>query len=154
MTDNERIQRAEALHQIWQNIITELLYAEYKHPHWPGVGHEGDHVWAAALHDEERGELLKAAMNWQAHGRGGMGHMKQEAHHWGAMVVRFLLNVDAVERQRINESGTGPASLNEHYIETEHGDNVSWQWLDDKAIRYHLPAEELKLTDHTEGYTL
>lgn len=52
----------------------------------------------------------------------------------------------------------GPASqnepANEHYIETEHGDNVSWQWVGEKVIRYRLPAEGLKLTDHTEGMSL
>lgn len=103
MTEQEWVQRAERIHEIIQRILAELVRAEHLHPIWPAIGHRGDHVWAAAITMEERGELQKAALNFQAHGRGSIEHMCQEAEHLGAMAVRFLLNVDAVERQRINE---------------------------------------------------
>lgn len=103
MTDAERIKQAERIHEIIQGILAELTRAEHLYPVWPGVGHRGDHVWAAAILTEEAGEVLKAALDFQAHGRSGVAHMRHEVIQAGAMAVRFLLNLDAVERQRIND---------------------------------------------------
>lgn len=103
MTDVERIQRAEALQQIWQHIIAALLYAEHKHPIWPGVGYRGDHVRTMAKLQEEVGEVQKA-INEYDEGRGSLFHIEYELYQTGAMVVRNLLNLEAVERQRVNES--------------------------------------------------
>ncbi|MBT9173898.1 MAG: hypothetical protein DDT21_02304 [Syntrophomonadaceae bacterium] len=144
MTDAERIQRAEKIHEIIQSFLAELARVEHFHPVWPGVGHRGDHVWAAAIVEEERGELQKAAMDWQAHGRGSVAHIRQEAEHLGAMAVRFLLNLDAVERQRINEAARQD-------LQEEHGLNDSIWWSEDNPFRYPQSAERLVLADYTEG---
>ena len=163
-SDAEPLKRSEALIQIWQNILAELARAEHLHPVWPAVGHRGDHVRAVGRMLEEAGETLKAVNDYEE-GKGSLAHIHQEAIQAGAMAVRFLQNLDTVERQRINEVD------NEHEIYTcGHGCGLryreveeqaatvtavtlnDWEWwAEDNPIRYPVKAERLTLADYVEG---
>lgn len=112
---------------ILKTIINELERAEILYPVWPAPGHRGDHVWAAGILLEEAGEVLKAALNWQAHNKGSVADMREEAIQTAAMAIRFLSNLDAVERQRINESAR--------------------QELHEEHVIYVPPAEGLQLDE-------
>jgi hypothetical protein len=141
---------ADEIHLIIQDILAELARAEHLHPVWPGQGRRGDHIAAAAIVAEEGGEVLKAANNYAMHGRGSIGHLRAEAVQTGAMAVRFLLNLESVERQRINESARQELH-DEHNIEPETGDIVNWNWLNMEPIRYSQQKERLDIDDYTEG---
>ena len=134
---------------VFAEISNEVSRAEAIYPIWPAPEHRGDHVWAAAIVGEEAGELQKAALNWQAHGRGSIEDMRDEAIQTGAMAIRFLLNLEAVERQRINESDRQELQ-EEHDIETEPGDNISWHYLKMERITYPQKAERL-IEDYKDG---
>lgn len=112
-------------------IISEVERAEILYPVWPAPMRRGDHVWAAAILCEEAGEVLKAALNWQAHEKGTVEDMRDEAIQTAAMAIRFLANLDSVERQRINESVR--------------------QDLQEEHIVYLAPTEGLQLADWKEG---
>ncbi len=116
---------------LMNEITDEVKRAERLYPVWPAPGRRGDHVWAAAILCEEAGEVLKAALNWQVHGKGNVESMREEAIQTAAMAIRFLLNLDAVERQRINESAR--------------------QELQEEHIIYMAPTEGLQLEDYREG---
>ena len=103
--------------EIIQDILAELCRAEHLHPVWPAQGQRGDHVWAAAIVAEEAGEVLQAALNYQAHGKGSVGHIRRELVQTGAMALRCLINLDAVERQRINESARQELSADGNGVE-------------------------------------
>jgi len=141
MTRDERITQAV------QDMLIELMRAEHIHPIWPGVGHTGDHVWAAAVTNEENGELTQAALDYQAHGKGSVAHMKREAIHLGAMAIRFLVNLDAVETQRINESARQELS-DEHnvYVYPQASEGLS---LNESEWRDEQPS--YRLHNYTEG---
>lgn len=94
---------SDEVHLIIQDMIAELARAEHLHPVWPGRGRRGDHVWAASIVTEEAGEVLQAALNYQAHGRGSVAHIRKELVHTGAMALRALINLHAVEGRRIYE---------------------------------------------------
>lgn len=127
-----RGEMGETMNQVLLNVITsEVERAEILYPIWPALQRRGDHVWAAAILCEEAGEVLKAALNWQAHGKGNVDEMRDEAIQTAAMAIRFLLNLDAVERQRINESAR--------------------QDLQEEHIIYLAPTEGLQLEDWKEG---
>lgn len=124
------MKREDILQQAIQDILAELTRAEHLHPVWPCVGHRGDHVWACGIVGEEAGEALQAALNWMGHGRGSVGHIHKELVQTGAMVLRALVNLEAVERQRVNESARqdlqeehnvypGERTLNYHVWESE-----------------------------------
>lgn len=137
---------ADEIHLIIQDILAELARAEHIHPIWPGVGYRGDHVRATAKLGEEYGELVQAVNNYDE-GKGTLGHIRREAVQTGAMAIRFLLNLDAVERQRINESARQDLQ-EEHNIETGPGDIINWH---SPPIRYPQRREGVTLTDYTEG---
>lgn len=121
--------------RIIQDILAELTRAEHLHPVWPGVGYRGDHVRAVAKLAEETGEAVQAANNLDE-GKGGVGHIRRELVQVGAMVLRCLINLDEVERRRINESARQD-------LQEEHNIYVNGV--------YPTKAEGLVLADYTEG---
>lgn len=74
--------------EIQARFLEELLEAEEKFPGWPM-----DVIHAAAIATEEKGELLKAAIDFY-YGRGTREKMLKEAVQVGAMAMRFLINLD------------------------------------------------------------
>lgn len=167
MTDAERIQRAEAIHLIIQAILAELARAEHLHPIWPGQGRRGDHVLAAAILAEEAGEVVKDTNNYVMHGRGSLGHIHKEAVQTAAMAMRLLLNLEAVERQRINESARRdlqeehniyiagqPITITgaqQHYETLQGSANDSIWWNEEITIHYPIKQENLTLADYESG---
>ena len=158
------IARLETRNEIILAILAELAHAEHLYPVWPDVGHRGDHVWAAGILAEEAGEVLKAALDWQSHGRGSVTRMRQEAVQAAAMALRFLQNLDAVERQFVNESVrqgfrkeyeiyTCGHGCGLRYMEPPDGMSLNeWEWWsEDNPIHYPVKAEGLVLADYTEG---
>lgn len=138
---------------IIQDILAELCRAEHLHPFWPAQGQRGDHVWAAAIVTEEAGEALQAALNYQAHGKGSTGHIRKELVQTGAMVLRALINLEAVERQRVNESARQELA-DEHNIEP----GIHWGYREAGAPgalvdvpRYPQKREGLRLADYADG---
>lgn len=69
-------------------LIYELVRAVIKHPKWPT-----DAIHASAILNEEAGELTQAAIDFHFSGE-GREHMREEAIQVGAMVLRFLMNLD------------------------------------------------------------
>ena len=74
--------------EIEARFMGELLSAEEKFPGWPE-----DVIHAAAIVAEERGELLKAAIDF-CFGRGTRDGLIKEATQVGAMAIRFLMHVE------------------------------------------------------------
>lgn len=66
-------------------IIMELELAQQKHPNWPD-----DHIHAAAIINEEAGELIRAAIQYK-YEKGRFYDMHKEAIQTGAMALRFLI---------------------------------------------------------------
>ena len=73
--------------EIHAMFLEELLAAERKFPGWPM-----DVIHAAAIATEEKGELLKAAIDFYF-GRGTREEMLKEAIQVGAMATRFLMHL-------------------------------------------------------------
>jgi len=73
----------DAIHE----IIMELERAEKKHPAWPK-----DVVHAAAIVNEEAGELIRAALQYQ-YEDGESKELVKEAIHTAATCIRFLKNL-------------------------------------------------------------
>ena len=76
---------------ILDKFHAEMKRAERKHPGWPT-----DPVHAAAVLQEEAGELVQAALQFTYEG-GSAEHMREEAVQVGAMALRFLLNAYAMQ---------------------------------------------------------
>jgi len=76
------------IEEISKLIFTEILAAEKKFPGWPS-----DVVHAAAIVAEECRELVKAALDFY-YGRGTKGVLRNEAVQTGAMVYRFMMNIE------------------------------------------------------------
>ncbi|MDR2055638.1 MAG: hypothetical protein LBQ10_07210 [Desulfovibrio sp.] len=72
---------------------SELRAAQEKHPDWPD-----DVIHAAAILQEEAGELIQAALDFY-YGHGSKWALVQEAEQCGAMAIRFLLNIDRYKRK-------------------------------------------------------
>ncbi len=72
-------------------FLQELLAAEEQHPGWPQ-----DVIHAAAIAFEEKGELVKAAIDFHF-GRGSRKELIKEASQLGAMAARFLMHVEDYE---------------------------------------------------------
>lgn len=144
---------------ITQDILAELCRAEHLHPVWPAQGQRGDHVWAAAIVAEEAGEALQAALNYQAHGKGSIGHIRKELVQTGAMVLRALINLEAVERRR-NERIDGPIEEVSggrvrvvpagQDLADEHNIEPGRHWGFSEA-GYPMRSEGLTLAEYTEG---
>lgn len=73
---------------IYPAIAEELLKAEKKFPGWPK-----DVVHAAAIVQEECGELVKACLDFY-YRRGSKAQVLKEANQTGAMIFRLLLNFE------------------------------------------------------------
>jgi NTP pyrophosphatase (non-canonical NTP hydrolase) len=73
------------------NIQRELERAESKFPGFPT-----DPVHAAAILQEESGELIQAALQFTYEG-GSFDAMKKEAVQVGAMALRFLVNIESMQ---------------------------------------------------------
>jgi hypothetical protein len=69
----------------------ELQSAERKFPGFPT-----DPIHAAAILQEEAGELVQSALQYTYEG-GCLGAMQKEAVQVGAMALRFLLNFDSIK---------------------------------------------------------
>ena len=74
-------------------IVAELERAERKFPGFPT-----DPVHAAAILQEEAGELVQAALQFTYEG-GGFDAMFKEAVQTGAMALRFLLNAHELKKR-------------------------------------------------------
>ncbi|MDR2744410.1 MAG: hypothetical protein LBB66_04340 [Desulfovibrio sp.] len=70
----------------------ELVEASEKHPDWPS-----DVVHAAAILQEEAGELIQAALDYY-YGKGDKRRLIEETVQCGAMAIRFLLNIENYTR--------------------------------------------------------
>lgn len=73
---------------ISRELFRELEEAQKKFPGWPT-----DVVHAAAIVAEECGELVKAAIDFY-YGRGTKLELQREACQTGAMVYRFLMDLE------------------------------------------------------------
>lgn len=73
--------------QIIQSILLELERAECKFPYWPT-----DAIHAAAIVNEESGELIRAALQYR-YESGDLANLKTEAIQTAAMCIRFLKNI-------------------------------------------------------------
>jgi hypothetical protein len=79
----------------WTSVIlSELSRAEEKHPEWPA-----DVVHAAAILNEEAGELIQAALDFHC-GKGDKLRLIEEATQCGAMALRFLVHLNTYNPQR------------------------------------------------------
>ena len=73
---------------LFQPLFVEFCRAVVKHPKWPT-----DAIHASAILNEEAGELTQVAIDFHFSGD-GREHMREEAIQVGAMVLRFLMNLD------------------------------------------------------------
>ena len=85
-------------------IMKELLKAEEKFPWWPE-----DIIHAAAILQEECGELIRASLQYYYQG-GSIEKVKKEMLQTGAMVFRFAIGL---EQGYINED------MKEGYLKKE-----------------------------------
>jgi NTP pyrophosphatase (non-canonical NTP hydrolase) len=76
----------------------ELKHATDKHPDWPA-----DVIHAAAILQEEAGELIQAALDYY-YSHGSKWALIQEAEQCGAMAIRFLLNIERYKRKNDADS--------------------------------------------------
>ena len=81
-----------------------LIYKEYeaavkKHPQWPS-----DPIHAAAILNEESGELTQACLDYVYRGADGKAAV-DEAIQCGAMALRFLVNVGSYNRESGQSNG-------------------------------------------------
>jgi len=76
---------------ILYEVTKELLRAENKFPFWPK-----DHIHAAAIVNEESGELIRASLQLK-YENGNIEDLKTEAIQCAAMCIRFLKNIDSYE---------------------------------------------------------
>jgi hypothetical protein len=80
------------------NIILEHDRAAAKHPSWPVCTDKKpndcrqDYIYAAAIINEEAGELIRAAIQYEHEG-GKYIEMHKEGIQVGAMALRFLVNL-------------------------------------------------------------
>ena len=73
-------------------ILLELVNAKKKHPGWPE-----DPVHAVAILNEEAGELTQACLDFTYDDK-SIEQAMIEAAQCGAMVIRFLSNVEKYKR--------------------------------------------------------
>ena len=73
---------------ISKEIFKELKAAQEKFPGWPT-----DVVHAVAIVAEECGELVKSAIDFH-YGRGSKLDLQREAAQTGAMVYRFMMDLE------------------------------------------------------------
>ncbi len=81
---NEYIAKSAQVKQIIQSIFRELKKAEEKFPKWPT-----DMIHAAAIVNEESGELAMAALKW-TYESGNINEAGKEAVQVAATAIRFL----------------------------------------------------------------
>lgn len=74
---------------ILEEICEELFRAEIKFPYWPD-----DIIHAAAIVNEESGELIRAAIQF-TYEDGEIEEVKTEAIQTAAMCIRFLKNLNS-----------------------------------------------------------
>lgn len=72
---------------ICEMIISEVFRAEAKHPNWPD-----DPIHQAAIVNEEAGELIRAALQYQYEG-GSREEIRKEAIQTAATCIRLLKNL-------------------------------------------------------------
>lgn len=72
---------------IIQAILDELTRAEEKHPEWPS-----DIIHAAAIVNEEAGELTRAALQW-TYEKGDIIETQKEAIQVACTAIRFLVGL-------------------------------------------------------------
>jgi len=72
---------------IIESILNEVARAEAKFPDWPS-----DMIHAAAIVNEESGELTRAALQWTYEG-GDIIEAQKEAVQTAAVCIRFLRGI-------------------------------------------------------------
>ena len=97
MNENEKTfsELPNNVQAILLSIANECKRAESKHPHWPTSATDKEQngmIAAAAILQEESGELISAAVQYDREG-GSIGEVMKEAVQTGAMVVRLLKNI-------------------------------------------------------------
>jgi hypothetical protein len=75
------------MNEIIEQVLYELKRAENKFPFWPD-----DIIHAAAIVNEESGELIRAALQ-VTYENGNQQDLKTEAIQTAAMCLRFLKNL-------------------------------------------------------------
>jgi hypothetical protein len=84
----------ESVEQWCGALRAELALAEEKHPDWPS-----DVIHAAAILQEEAGELIQAALDYY-YADGSKWALITEAQQCGAMALRFLLSIEKYEKKQ------------------------------------------------------
>lgn len=79
------------IEQIFYEVSKEIEKAQSKFPFWPS-----DIIHAAAIVNEESGELIRAALQ-QKYESGTIIECKKEAIQTAAMAIRFLINLSKYE---------------------------------------------------------
>ena len=79
-------------------ILAELKRAKEQHPIWPT-----DPIHAAAIINEEAGELIQAANDYTYDRENARSTMIEESVQVGAMAIRFLTNIGkySADRSRV-----------------------------------------------------
>lgn len=81
-----------SLENIINGIVYELQHAERKHPDWPR-----DIVHAAAIVNEESGELIRASLQVE-YENGELQAAQKEAIQTAVTAIRFLKNLSTYTR--------------------------------------------------------
>ena len=79
-------------------ILAELKRAREQHPIWPT-----DPIHAAAIINEEAGELIQAALDYTYDQDRARSTMLEEAVQVGAMAIRFLANIGTYKTRNTME---------------------------------------------------
>jgi len=77
----------KSIGEICEEITEEVIRAKKKHPHWPD-----DIVHQAAIVNEESGELIRAAIQYQYEGA-DKEEIRKEAIQTAATCIRLLKNL-------------------------------------------------------------
>ena len=142
--------------QFIDEVLAEVDRAESLHPIYPAPQRRGDHVYAAAILHEEAGEVTQASLNWQVHGKGTLCQIHSELVQTAAMCVRYSKNIEAIERQRINDSARQELA-DEHTVYAADGDAPIYTQKHKKddgagggAIAYATKPEALIFADYRD----
>jgi len=121
--------------QIMELVFSELRKAEEKFRGFPI-----DAIHGAAIVGEEAGELLQAALDWNYGRYGNKACMKREACQAAAMALRFLFNLEYMERQEVYQR-----------MDSEKGEEGMAKYRTKSTIGARQMKEKLKEGDVLEG---
>lgn len=93
MTSKEYMTAKRSANSAMSEVLRALVLAEKRHPGWPK-----DMLYAAAIVAEEAGELIQAALDFEAYvGPHNTTNMREEAAQTAAVALRFLIGLDEHE---------------------------------------------------------